>query len=212
MRKRYFIGFFMLTIGVLIGFVNIIYHLKSIDVVISNSMTKMGGEIVFAQMDNSVLAISLKSGHINAFDFDGNFLYASRVSTGPKDDLTVNYKDGLVYVSHEHISDKYLVFNSNGYLGETTSCPKTKYTAKNDLELKDVEFNSKSFGRIFINFDGEEKQLTNISFWNWYWNDIGIIFILPLIGIVLLLPWMIELLSKQTHNSSVFYRTKHKNQ
>ena len=209
MKKRYFIGFFMLTIGVLIGFVNIISHLKSIDVVISNSITKMGGGIVFAQMDNSVLAVSLKSGHINAFDFDGNFLYASRVSTGLKDDLTVNYKDGLAYISYEHISDKFFVFSVDGYLGETTYCPKTKYTAENDLELKDVEFKSKSFGRVFINFGKKEKQLTNISFWNWYWNDIGIICILPISGIVLLLPWMIDLLSKQTHNSRIFYKMKH---
>lgn len=102
------------------------------------------------------------------------------------------------------------MFNSSGYLEETNSSPETKYAAKNELELNAVRFRSESFGRIFINLGDIEKQLTYISFWNWYWNDIGLIFILPLIGIILLLPWMIVLFSKQTHNKSVFYRTKHK--
>lgn len=210
MKKRYLIGFLILAVGVIIGIVNVISHLKSFDVIMSNSRTKMGGEIVFAQMDNSVLAVSLKSGHINAFNLEGDFLYASKVSTGLKDDLKVEYKEDLVYISHEYISNKYLVFNSSGYLGETNTSPKTKYTAKSELELNAVRFRSEPFGRIFINLGDKEKQLTYISFWNWYWNDIGLIFILPLIGIILILPWMIDLLSKQTHNSSIFYRTKQK--
>lgn len=210
MKKRYLIGFLILSVGVIIGFVNVISHLKSFDVIISNSKNQMGGEIVFAKMDNSVFAISLKSGHINAFNLKGDFLYASRVSIGLKDDLKVEYKEDLVYISHEYIPNKYLVFDSSGYLGETNFSPKTKYVAKKELEFNTVRFRSEPFGRIFINLGDMEKQLTYISFWNWYWNDIGVIFILPLVGIILLLPWMIDLLSKQTHNSSVFYRTKQK--
>lgn len=206
MKKRYIIGLLILVIGVTLGFVNFIYHIRSVDVDIQNSKTKMGGSIVFAQMNDSVFAISLRSGHINVFDYEGEFLWSSRVSTGIKDDLTVEYTEDMVYVSYEHISNQYLVFNSDGYLGKVTSSPKTKYTAKNELCFNNVRFKSKSFGRIFIIKENKEIQLTLFSFWNWYWNDIGIIFIFPLVGIILLLPWMTDLLSKQPHNSRAFHK------
>ena len=177
--------------------------LKTFEVYTRNDKIKMGSDIVFAKMNDAVLAVSTSSGKILAFDSNGKFLYSSEVPVGINDDLSVYSNSEKVLINYSESNQKAFTFDKSGYIGKTTN-DNIQYfenaCSNQIISIKDLTFYTKSFGRIFMKNGNNEKQLSDLSIWNCFIYNPFIVFVIPLIGIILLLPSMVNWLMKLPHN------------
>ena len=176
--------------------------IKTFDVSTKNNKIKMGSDIVFSKMNDAVLAVSISSGKISAYDLYGTFLYSSEVPVGLKNDLSVYSNFDKTLITYSESNQKAFIFDKSGYMGKTNdNIQQFENACSNQtISINDVTFYTKSFGRIFMKNGNNEKQLSDLSLWNCFIYNPFLVFVIPLIGIILLLPSMINWLMKLPHN------------
>lgn len=202
MKLRNILACIILSIGFVLFCLSMFNCLKTFEVHTKSDKVKMGNNIVFAKMDDAILAVSLSSGKISSYNLKGEFLYSSEVPVGSKDDLSVYSNSEKVIITYSESNQKPFAFDKSGYLGKTNYNIEHFKSANSNqtISINDVEFYSKSFGRIFIKYGDNEKQISDLSIWNSFIYNPFLVFIIPLIGIILLLPSMIDWLMKFPHN------------
>ena len=210
MKFRNVLSCIIFSIGFILFCLSMYNCLKTFDVQTNNNKIKMGSDIVFAKMDDSVLAVSISSGKISSYDLNGEFLYSSEVPVGSKNDISVYSNSEKVIISYSESNVKAYAFDKSGYLGKTTDNIEhfENDCSNHTISINDVTFYTKSFGRIFMKNGNNEKQLSDLSLWNCFIYNPFLVFVIPLIGIILLLPSMVNWLMILPHNQMYL---KHKN-
>ncbi len=202
MKIRNVLSCINLSIGFILFCLSMFNCVKTFDVYTRNEKVKMGSDIVFAKMNDSFLAVSISSGKISSYDLNGDFLYSSEVPVGLKNDLSVYSNSEKVLITYLESNQKAFTFDKSGYIGKTNDNIQHFENACSNqtISINDVTFYTKSFGRIFMKNGNNEKQLSDLSLWNCFIYNPFLVFVIPLIGIILLLPSMVNWLMKLPHN------------
>lgn len=205
MNFRNILSCIIFSIGFVLFCLSMYNCLKTFEVYTRNDKIKIGSDIVFAKIDDAVLAISINSGKIMAYDLTGRFLYSSEVPVGINDDLSVYSNSEKALITYSESNKKSFAFDKNGYLGKTKDNIEhfQNDCSNQTISINDVTFYTKSFGRIFMKKDNLENQLSDLSIWNSFIYNPFLVFVVPLIGMAMLLPSMLEWIS-----SSKFSKVK----
>ena len=207
MKIKNVLSCIIFSIGFILFCLSMFNCIKTFEVYTRNEKVKMGSDIVFAKMNDSVLAVSISSGKIMAYDLKGEFLYSSEVPVGINDDISVYSNSEKVLISYSESNQKAFSFDKSGYLGKTND---NIEHFENDcfnqtISINDVTFYTKSFGRIFMKNGNNEKQLSDLSLWNCFIYNPFLVFVIPLLGMIMLLPSMVNWLMKLPHNKMYNY-------
>ena len=194
MKLRNILSSIIFSIGFVLFCLSMYNCLKTFEVHTMNDKIKMGSDIVFAKIDDAVLAISISSGKIMAYDLKGKFSYSSEVPVGMNDDLSVYSNSEKVLITYSESNKKSFAFDKSGYLGKTNDNIEhfENDCSNQTISINDVIFYTKSFGRIFMKKENLENQLSDLSIWNSFIYNPFLVFVIPLIGMAMLLPSMLD--------------------